>query len=204
MATQRPNYGFFLLAALFLISTFGVSGLVVYEALRDKKTAEVTSVPTVTAVKSNSTSLTDGPSPVQTTSSPTPTTTNGGTVLQGTKLANFTPVAGATQIQSTDLVVGEGAEVKPGATVTAHYTGAVSETGIIFQSSYDRAGQQPIEFSLNGVIQGWTDGVPGMRVGGTRRLVIPAALAYGAKPPQGSGIPANADLVFDIVITATK
>jgi FKBP-type peptidyl-prolyl cis-trans isomerase len=56
---------------------------------------------------------------------------------------------------------------------------------------------------LNEVIKGWTDGVPGMKVGGTRRLIIPADQAYGANPPEGSGIPANAPLVFDIEVTAT-
>jgi FKBP-type peptidyl-prolyl cis-trans isomerase len=72
----------------------------------------------------------------------------------------------------------------------------VAATGIVFQSSLD--GGQPIPFGLDQVIAGWTQGVPGMKVGGKRRLLIPAALAYGANPPQGSGIPANADLVFDI------
>ena len=57
-------------------------------------------------------------------------------------------------------------------------------------------------FSLSGVIKGWTDGVPGMKVGGIRRLVIPADQAYGATPPEGSGIPANAPLVFDIELVA--
>jgi FKBP-type peptidyl-prolyl cis-trans isomerase len=90
--------------------------------------------------------------------------------------------------------------VKAGATVTAHYTGAVAATGVIFQSSHDTG--QPIPFSLNEVIKGWTDGVPGMKVGGTRRLVIPADQAYGATPPPGSGIPANAALVFDIELVA--
>ena len=56
---------------------------------------------------------------------------------------------------------------------------------------------RPITFPLNGVIQGWQDGVPGMKVGGTRRLLIPAAQAYGSASPSPS-IPANSDLVFDI------
>ena len=80
--------------------------------------------------------------------------------------------------------------------VTAHYTGAVAATGIIFQSSLDSG--QPIPFALDQVIKGWTDGVPGMKEGGKRRLIIPADQAYGATPPQGSNIPANAPLVFDI------
>lgn len=121
---------------------------------------------------------------------------NQGAKLEGTKLAGFTPVAKVDSLQSIDTKVGTGDVVKPGDTVTAHYTGAVAATGVIFQSSHDSG--QPVAFPLTSVIKGWTDGVPGMKVGGTRRLLIPAADAYGATPPPGSGIPANADLVFDI------
>jgi len=122
--------------------------------------------------------------------------------LEGTKLSNFTPVAKVDQLQKIDIKEGAGEEVKPGAQVTAHYTGAVAATGIIFQSSHDNG--QPADFPLSGVIKGWTDGVPGMKVGGTRRLLIPADQAYGASPPPGSNIPANADLVFDIELVAVQ
>lgn len=126
--------------------------------------------------------------------------TKGGKMLAGTKLADFTPVNSIPQLQEVDTTPGSGEAVKPGATVTVDYTGAVAATGIIFQSSKDSG--QPVTFPLSGVIPGWTQGVPGMKVGGTRRLLIPAGLAYGANPPQGSGIPANADLVFDITLHA--
>ncbi len=116
--------------------------------------------------------------------------------LQGTKLANFTPVDHVDKLQSTDLVVGTGDVVQPGDTITAHYTGALAATGVIFQSSHDTG--QPATFPLSGVIKGWTDGVPGMRVGGKRRLLIPYAEAYGDAGRPDGGIPAKADLVFDI------
>lgn len=119
--------------------------------------------------------------------------------LQGTPLANFTPVTSIPELQKIDTVPGTGDEVKPGSTVTVHYTGAVASTGIIFQSSKDTG--QEVTFPLSGVIEGWTKGVPGMKEGGTRRLLIPAKMAYGATPPAGSGIPANADLVFDISLS---
>ena len=118
--------------------------------------------------------------------------------MEGTKLQNFTPVNNIPSLKTEDIKTGTGDEVKPGDTVTVDYTGAVAATGVIFQSSLDTG--QPVSFSLNQVIQGWTNGIPGMKVGGTRRLLIPAAQAYGANPPAGSGIPANADLVFDVTL----
>lgn len=121
-------------------------------------------------------------------------------MLQGTQLENYTPVADVTSLQKIDTVPGDGQEVKPGDTVTVDYTGAVAATGTIFQSSKDTG--QTVSFGLDQVIKGWTEGVPGMKVGGTRRLLIPAEMAYGATPPAGSGIPANADLVFDITLQA--
>jgi FKBP-type peptidyl-prolyl cis-trans isomerase len=117
--------------------------------------------------------------------------------LEGTKLENFTPVDRIDQLQVQDTVAGTGDEVKPGATITAHYTGALCKDGTIFQSSYDFG--QPISFGLNQVIAGWTQGVPGMKVGGTRRLLIPAAMAYGPQSPSPN-IPPNSDLVFDITL----
>lgn len=119
--------------------------------------------------------------------------------LQGTKLAGFTPeTAPYAKLQAIDTKTGSGDTVKAGDTVTVDYTGAVAATGVIFQSSLDTG--QPVSFPLSNVIRGWQEGIPGMKVGGTRRLLIPAAMAYGANPPQGSGIPANADLVFDVTL----
>lgn len=119
---------------------------------------------------------------------------------QGTKLAGFEarsePVR---ELEIIELETGAGEAVKPGATITAHYTGALVKNGIIFQSSHD--GGQAITFGLDQVISGWTQGVPGMKVGGTRRLVIPAALAYGDQSPTPT-IPAGSDLVFDIDLMA--
>jgi peptidylprolyl isomerase len=87
-----------------------------------------------------------------------------------------------TELQITDLVVGDGAEAVPGAEVEVHYRGVEFDTGEEFDSSWRRG--QPIRFPLEGLIQGWQDGIPGMRIGGRRRLVIPPHLAYG---PAGAG-----------------
>lgn len=115
---------------------------------------------------------------------------------------DFTPVDSVAELKIEDRVEGTGAEVAAGDTVTCHYTGAVAKTGTVFQSSHDFG--KAISFPLSGVIAGWTQGVPGMKIGGTRRLLIPAALAYGSTPPYGSGIPADADLVFDIELVAIE
>ena len=121
--------------------------------------------------------------------------------LTGTLLVGFAPAtAPQTTLEKIDTKVGDGPEVMPGATVTADYVGALMSNGKIFDAAADHGG--PISFPLSGVIKGWTDGVPGMKVGGTRRLLIPATLAYGSN--GNSGIPPNSDLVFDITITAIK
>ena len=120
---------------------------------------------------------------------------------EGTKLAKFEPRPSVEQLEIIDLETGTGDEVQPGATITAHYTGALVKNGIIFQSSHDFG--KPITFSLDQVIKGWTDGVPGMKVGGWRRLIIPAEQAYGASSPAPN-IPPNSDLVFDIELASIQ
>jgi peptidylprolyl isomerase len=87
-----------------------------------------------------------------------------------------------TELVVRDLVVGEGAEAVAGAQVLVHYVGVEFRTGEEFDSSWNRG--EPISFPLRGLIQGWQDGIPGMRVGGRRELTIPPELAYG---PEGGG-----------------
>lgn len=98
-----------------------------------------------------------------------------------------------TELIWIDDVVGEGDVVCPGDTVLAHYTGIQASDGKEFDSSWERG--DPLEFGLDGVIKGWTDGLVGMKVGGRRTLVIPADQAYGEESSGGgpSGV-----LVFTI------
>ncbi len=124
----------------------------------------------------------------------------GANMLQGTKLEEFEPVPKVDQLSSVDRTEGTGEVVPAGAKVVAHYTGALAADGTIFQSSHDSG--QPVPFGLSEVIAGWTQGVPGMKVGGKRRLLIPAGMAYGAEGRPG--IPPNADLVFDIEIVSIE
>lgn len=98
-----------------------------------------------------------------------------------------------TELVITDLVVGDGDEAKPGDTVTVHYAGVEYESGEEFDSSWGRG--ESIQFPLRGLIQGWQDGIPGMRVGGRRELVIPPRLAYGE---SGGHRLAGCTLVFVI------
>ena len=105
-------------------------------------------------------------------------------------------------LKKWDVKEGDGPAVKAGATVTCHYIGWLT-SGKKFDSSADHDGGQPANFSLNGVVAGWTQGLPGMKPGGIRRLYIPYKLAYGAngKPPT---IPPAADLVFEVKMISSN
>jgi len=109
----------------------------------------------------------------------------------------------ADGLQYYDMKVGTGPSPKIGQTVMVQYTGTLLD-GTKFDSSYDHGGK-PIGFPIGvgQVIKGWDEGVPSMKVGGKRRLVVPGELAYGANPPSAA-IPANATLVFDIELVAVK
>lgn len=106
----------------------------------------------------------------------------------------------SASLKIEDLVVGTGKECPKGATVKVHYRGSLTN-GTEFDSSYAR--NEPIEFSLGRVIRGWQEGVPGMKVGGKRKLTIAPDYAYGAAgaPPD---IPPNATLIFEIELLEVK
>ena len=106
----------------------------------------------------------------------------------------------ASGLQNDDPPVGDGPQATKGQNVSVHYTGWLynnGEQGAKFDSSRDR--NDPFEFSLGAgmVIKGWDEGVQGMKIGGQRTLIIPAALGYGARG-AGGVIPPNATLKFDV------
>jgi len=105
------------------------------------------------------------------------------------------------ELKIEDTKVGEGKEVKIGDTIVVHYVGTL-ENGAKFDSSRDRG--EPTEFKLEegGLIQGWIEGIPGMKVGGIRKLTIPPELGYGS---QDLGtIPANSTLIFEVELMEIK
>lgn len=173
MARKRDRIFASVLALTFLISSVAFTGILLWTSFKDNNKPE------------EETALIDENQPT----------------LQGTKLDNFTPVKSVGELEITDITEGEGEVVQKTSVVTVHYTGALAKTGVIFQSSLDFG--QPVSFGLDQVIKGWGEGVPGMKVGGTRRLLIPADKAYGAESPSAD-IPANSDLVFDITLVSIK
>jgi FKBP-type peptidyl-prolyl cis-trans isomerase len=121
-----------------------------------------------------------------------------------------TAVPQAEAVLVTDLVAGIGDEALPGHTVVVHYTGwlfdpaAPDKRGRQFDSSRDR--KQPFSFPLGAahVIKGWEQGVPGMKVGGLRQLVIPPSLGYGARNIADGLIPPHSTLLFEIELLAVE
>ncbi len=180
MSSTRPHERIFALvgALLFLTTSVAVSGFVIWQARSAKNNSS--------DVKSEATDTSNKVSEEN--------------KLEGTKLVGFDSVAKVDKLTAIDIKPGTGEVVKAGATITFHYTGALAKDGTIFQSSHDSG--QAVTYPLAQLIKGWQEGIPGMKVGGVRRLLIPAAEAYGDQ--EKPGIPAGSDLVFDIEVSAVQ
>jgi FKBP-type peptidyl-prolyl cis-trans isomerase len=114
------------------------------------------------------------------------------------------PATNADGLQCLDLKVGSGKAAQQGSTVSVEYTGWLASNGKKFDSSYDRSAQ-PFSVTPLGqaqVIQGWNEGLVGMKPGGIRRIILPASLGYGAQGNQA--IPANATLIFDVTVLSVQ
>ncbi len=136
----------------------------------------------------------EGTSSTSTTSTATAKTPTTGPLSEE---PTVTPPSGPppAKLETKDLIVGTGAEAKAGDTVTVNYVGVLYKNGKVFDASWKR--HEPFTFVVGKgqVIKGWDQGIPGMKVGGRRELIIPSELAYGktGSPPT---IPANSALVF--------
>lgn len=121
---------------------------------------------------------------------------------QGEETSDAPEVASATGLKHQDLKVGDGPEAVSGKTVEVHYTGWL-EDGTKFDSSLDRG--EPFSFRLGAgeVIEGWDQGVAGMKVGGKRKLTIPPELGYGQEG-AGGVIPPGATLVFEVQLLGVR
>jgi FKBP-type peptidyl-prolyl cis-trans isomerase FkpA len=122
--------------------------------------------------------------------------------VQGATMSEAKTTTTSTGLKYEDVKQGTGEEAKAGKTVSVHYTGWLTD-GKKFDSSKDRG--QPFEFPLGGgrVIKGWDEGVQGMKVGGVRKLTIPASLGYGSRG-AGGAIPPDATLVFEVELLGVR
>jgi peptidylprolyl isomerase len=140
--------------------------------------------------------------PVPVASIPEGPTLDGVTVIaDGAKAPLVTVADGAapvTELGTLEIAAGDGATAKAGDTLTVEYCGIGLASQSIFDSWWVRG--EPATLPLDGLIQGWQDGLPGMKVGETRLLVIPGVLGYGPNPPSGSGIEPDETLVFVITL----
>ena len=119
-------------------------------------------------------------------------------VLQGGGGEVTTP----SGLKYVDEIVGTGDSPKPGQTVKVHYTGTL-EDGTKFESSLDKGEPLVFRIGTSAVIKGWDEGIMTMKVGGKRRLIIPPKLGYGAAG-NGSSIPPNAKLIFEVELLSVK
>ena len=137
------------------------------------------------------------PAAVPTTPTPAPVKTVPEKELKGKPKVKVPKGKAPAKLVIVDIVKGKGKAAKKGDKLTVQYVGVLFKDGTQFDASWDNG--QPFDFDLGGgnVIPGWDKGLVGMKVGGRRKLVIPAKLAYGAQgqPPT---IPPNSALVFDI------
>ena len=184
MATSNgQRVAAFFLASLFLVSTIATTAYIIWQINKDdgvlvNETPEEKAEADSLGQCGSGTYAAVDPRPVPTTVTSDP----------------------VTELQKIDIKTGDGEEVQPGDCVAVLYYGTVAASGAKFDGNYEAG--EPLELSLDRVISGWSEGIPGMKVGGVRRLVIPAAQAYGDQ--EVSSIPANSDLIFEVEVVATK
>ena len=106
-------------------------------------------------------------------------------------------------LQIEDLKVGTGPEAKAGDTISVNYIGAL-ENGAVFDASEKHGGPATFQIGVGQLIKGWDQGIPGMRVGGKRKLIVPPSLGYGSQNVGNGLIPPNSTLVFEVELMAVQ
>jgi peptidylprolyl isomerase len=177
MGTRKRDRFFALFGAiLFLVTSSALTILVVWTVAHQKNTSDTAAnnQPPQTACQDTTTEPTF----------PTP--------------AAYKPTGPVTALQITDLTVGSGAAAKNGDCLVMKYYGTLASNGSEFDENYTKTTAFAFTLGQHQVISGWDQGLVGMKVGGERRLVIPASLAYGSQSPDPSTIPENSALGFDV------
>jgi peptidylprolyl isomerase len=182
MARKRDRIFAISVAALFFVSAFGFSFWVIWEAVSNNSSSTTGSATTAA-------SCSDTPPPAAPTQTPPATA--------------YVPTSPPKTLQITDLVKGKGKTAASGDCLIVKYYGTLATTGTVFDENYTTT--QGFEFQLvqGQIIPGWVQGMVGMKVGGTRRLVIPSSLAYGTQSPSAA-VPANSNLVFVVYLESIK
>ncbi|GAA1338816.1 FKBP-type peptidyl-prolyl cis-trans isomerase [Arthrobacter roseus] len=116
---------------------------------------------------------------------------------------DFPGVAAPESLVIRDLIDGDGTEVKSGSTVSAHYVGVAHSTGEEFDASWNRGAPLDFKVGVGQVIQGWDEGLVGMKVGGRRRLDIPSSMAYGERG-AGSAVAPGESLIFVVDLLGVR
>lgn len=175
-------------ALLFLVTASALTISVIWQATTNKSTTSSTSQADTSSTSQTDTSSCDIAS-VDTT-----------TTLAAPEI--YKSADKQTALGTTDLEVGTGEEAKAGDCLIMKYYGTLASDGTMFDENFTKNTALQVKIGEGQVIKGWDQGVPGMKVGGTRRLVLPSDLGYGSTA-QGS-IPANSDLVFVVKLLEIK
>jgi peptidylprolyl isomerase len=195
---QQRNRRIVRVALLFGLAVVAVIAVSVLGGDDDDETETATETTTTTAGE-ETTTTTAAPIPAMPLTCEGPSGENTDMTVKPTVSVPDAPVS---ELQCQDLVVGDGDEVlNTNDQVQVHYVGVQQSDGAEFDTSW---GTEPVTFGLDGVIPGWTEGIPGMKVGGRRVLTIPGAKAYGPQGNPSAGIGPDATLVFIVDLLAVN
>lgn len=182
----------FITGIIFIAVVLGLGALFIQQQTSQKNPLEDSNITNSATPASNAANATPTP-PLQIIQTPQPAEQNSS--------QSGTMITMPNGLKIEDLKVGEGTQVKANDTVTVNYLGTL-ENGTKFDSSYDRNQPFTTQIGVGTVIKGWDEGIPGMKIGGKRKLIVPAELGYGAQ--ANGAIPANSVLIFEVELLGVK